>query len=126
VTKLDLGATSAVLETPGGRLSSSMVLLASNAWTGLIHPYFDGAIVGMRGQMFATEPCPERILPAPVYADFGFEYFRQLPTAASWPAEADAPPSTPSSRSPIARPTRCRGRSSRSSTPASPRRASWR
>jgi glycine/D-amino acid oxidase-like deaminating enzyme len=56
-----------------------MVLLASNAWTGLIHPYFDGAIVGMRGQMFATEPCPERILPAPVYADFGFEYFRQLP-----------------------------------------------
>jgi len=79
VTKLDLGATSAVLETPGGRLSCSMVLLASNAWTGLIHPYFDGAIVGMRGQMFATAPCPERILPAPVYADFGFEYFRQLP-----------------------------------------------
>jgi gamma-glutamylputrescine oxidase len=79
VTKLDLGATSAVLETPGGRLSSSMVLLASNAWTGLIHPYFDGAIVGMRGQMFATEPCPQPVLPAPVYADFGFEYFRQLP-----------------------------------------------
>jgi glycine/D-amino acid oxidase-like deaminating enzyme len=79
VTKLDLGATSAVLETPGGRLSSSMVLLASNAWTGLLHPYFDGAIVGMRGQMLATAPCPQRILPAPVYADFGFEYFRQLP-----------------------------------------------
>jgi len=79
VMKLDLGATSAVLETPGGRLSCSMVLLASNAWTGLLHPYFDGAIVGMRGQMFATAPCPERILPAPVYADFGFEYFRQLP-----------------------------------------------
>jgi glycine/D-amino acid oxidase-like deaminating enzyme len=79
VTKLDVGATSAVLETPGGRLSSSMVLLASNAWTGLLHPYFEGAIVGMRGQMLATAPCPQRILPAPVYADFGFEYFRQLP-----------------------------------------------
>lgn len=79
VTRIDPGATSAVLETPDGRLSCSMVLLATNAWTGLLHPYFDGAIVGMRGQMFATEPCPARILPAPVYADFGFEYFRQLP-----------------------------------------------
>ncbi|MBI3858551.1 MAG: FAD-binding oxidoreductase [Planctomycetes bacterium] len=79
VTKIEPGATSSVLETPGGRLSCSMLLLASNAYTGLIHPYFEGAIVGMRGQMLATEPCPARILPAPVYADFGFEYFRQLP-----------------------------------------------
>jgi glycine/D-amino acid oxidase-like deaminating enzyme len=79
VTKIGLGADSAVLETPGGRLSCSMLLLASNAYTALLHPYFDGAIVGMRGQMFATEPCPERVIPAPVYVDFGFEYFRQLP-----------------------------------------------
>jgi glycine/D-amino acid oxidase-like deaminating enzyme len=79
VAKLDLGATTVSLETSGGTLSASMLLLASNAYTGLLHPYFDGAIVGMRGQMFATEPCPQRILPAPVYADFGFEYFRQLP-----------------------------------------------
>ena len=79
VTRIDFGADSVALQTPGGRLSASMLLLASNAYTGLLHPYFDGAIVGMRGQMFATEPCPQRILPAPVYADFGFEYFRQLP-----------------------------------------------
>jgi len=79
VTKIDLGADSVVVKTPAGRLSASMLLLAGNAYTGLLHPYFDGAIVGMRGQMFATEPCPQRILPAPVYADFGFEYFRQLP-----------------------------------------------
>jgi gamma-glutamylputrescine oxidase len=56
-----------------------MLLLASNAWTPLLYPYFDGAIVGVRGQMLATAPCPRRILPTPVYADFGFEYFRQLP-----------------------------------------------
>jgi glycine/D-amino acid oxidase-like deaminating enzyme len=79
VTKVTLGADSALLETPGGRLSSAMLLLASNAYTGLLHPFFEGAIVGMRGQMFATEPCAERVIPAPVYADFGFEYFRQLP-----------------------------------------------
>ena len=79
VTKISHGADSVVLETAGGRLSTAMLLLASNAYTGLLHPYFEGAIVGMRGQMFATEPCAEHLLPAPVYADFGFEYFRQLP-----------------------------------------------
>jgi glycine/D-amino acid oxidase-like deaminating enzyme len=29
--------------------------------------------------MFATEPFPRRLIPAPCYADFGYEYFRQLP-----------------------------------------------
>jgi glycine/D-amino acid oxidase-like deaminating enzyme len=79
VTKIEPGAVSTTLETPDGRLSATMLLLASNAYTGLLHPYFEGAIAGMRGQMFATEPCPQRLIPAPVYADFGFEYFRQLP-----------------------------------------------
>ena len=79
VTSIRPGADSVTLGTPGGRISATMLLLASNAYTGLLHPFFEGAIVGMRGQMFATAPCPERILPAPVYADFGFEYFRQLP-----------------------------------------------
>jgi gamma-glutamylputrescine oxidase len=79
VSALEHAADHVALVTPGGRLEASMLLLASNAWTPLLHPFFDGAIVGMRGQMLATEPCPRRILPAPVYADFGFEYFRQLP-----------------------------------------------
>jgi gamma-glutamylputrescine oxidase len=79
VTAIEHGASSATLVTPKGRLSASMLLLATNAWTPLLHPFFEGSIVGMRGQMFATEPCPRRVIPAPVYADFGFEYFRQLP-----------------------------------------------
>jgi len=79
VSKIVPGATSVTLETPRGRVRGSMLLLAANAWTPRLHPYFDGAIVGMRGQMFATEPCPERLIPHPVYVDFGFEYFRQLP-----------------------------------------------
>jgi glycine/D-amino acid oxidase-like deaminating enzyme len=79
VSKIVSGADSVTLETPRGRLSASMLLLASNAWTARLHPFFDGAIVGMRGQMFATEPCAERVIPHPVYVDFGFEYFRQLP-----------------------------------------------
>ena len=79
VSRIVPGPTSVTLETPRGRLSGAMLLLAANAWTARLHPYFDGAIVGMRGQMFATEPCPDRVLPHPVYVDFGFEYFRQLP-----------------------------------------------
>jgi len=79
VTAIETRPDSVTLVSPKGRLSAAMLLLASNAWTGLLHPAFDGAIVGMRGQMLATEPCPERILPMPVYVDFGFEYFRQLP-----------------------------------------------
>ncbi|HEV3025994.1 MAG TPA: FAD-dependent oxidoreductase [Planctomycetota bacterium] len=79
VSKIVSGADSVTLETPKGRLSGAMLLLAANAWTARLHPFFDGAIVGMRGQMFATEPCPQRLIPHPVYVDFGFEYFRQLP-----------------------------------------------
>ena len=79
VSEIVPGADSVTLVGPRGRLSASMLLLAANAWTARLHPYFDGAIVGMRGQMFATEPCAERVIPHPVYADFGFEYFRQLP-----------------------------------------------
>lgn len=78
VSAISSTADSVTLDTPGGKLSASMLLLAANAYTALLHPYFDGAIVGMRGQMFATEPCPERLIPNPVYVDFGFEYFRQL------------------------------------------------
>lgn len=78
VSAIHGSADSVTLETPGGKLSASMLLLAANAYTALLHPYFDGSIVGMRGQMFATEPCPERLIPNPVYVDFGFEYFRQL------------------------------------------------
>ena len=62
-----------------GRLDATMLLLATNAWTPLVHPFFEAAIVGMRGQMLATAPLPRRLIPCPVYADFGFEYVRQLP-----------------------------------------------
>lgn len=79
VLKIDFGADSVRLRTSQGELSASMLLLATNAYTGRVHPFFEHVIVGMRGQMIATEPSPERLIPAPVYADFGFEYFRQLP-----------------------------------------------
>jgi glycine/D-amino acid oxidase-like deaminating enzyme len=79
VLQVETSPSSVTLRTEKGRLQATMLLLASNAWTPLLHPFFRGAIVGMRGQMFATAPAPRRLVPTPVYADFGFEYFRQLP-----------------------------------------------
>ncbi|HXG62624.1 MAG TPA: FAD-dependent oxidoreductase [Planctomycetota bacterium] len=67
------------IHTERGRVRAAMLLLAAGAETPLLHPFFEGALVGMRAQMLATEPVPERILPAPVTADFGFEHLRQLP-----------------------------------------------
>jgi glycine/D-amino acid oxidase-like deaminating enzyme len=64
---------------PGGRVRAPVIILATNAALGAAHPAFRGAVLPMRGQALATEPCPRRLVPAPVYADFGFEYFRQLP-----------------------------------------------
>lgn len=79
VLRLELGPDRATAHAARGRVSAAALLLAAGAGTPLLHPFFEGAIVGMRAQMLATEPCPERILPAPVVADFGFELFRQLP-----------------------------------------------
>lgn len=79
VTGIENESVHVTVSTPGGRVSAPMLLLATNAWTGGLHPYFEDPMVSMRAQMLATEPCPERLVPAPVYADFGFEYFRQLP-----------------------------------------------
>jgi gamma-glutamylputrescine oxidase len=61
-----------------GRVDAGAVVLATNARLGAFHPLLREAVAPMRGQALATEPCPRRLLPAPVYADFGFEYFRQL------------------------------------------------
>jgi gamma-glutamylputrescine oxidase len=79
VTRLEPGASSVALHTPKGRLDATMLLLATNAWTPALHPFFEAAIAPVRGQMLATSPFPRRLLPVPAYADFGFEYFRQLP-----------------------------------------------
>src|SRR6185436_5459178 len=62
VSAIETGTDSVTVTVPGGRLRASKLLLATNAYTGLISPYFKEVIAGVRGQMFATEPCAERIL----------------------------------------------------------------
>lgn len=61
-----------VFETP-------MVILATNAYSPLLHSYFKDKIFPTRGQILATEPVP-LFMEGPCYANFVLDYFRQLPT----------------------------------------------
>lgn len=53
--------------------------LCTNAYAPLLHPYFIGKVVPTRGQMLCTEPLDQAVLAQLCYADYGYEYFRQLP-----------------------------------------------
>jgi len=66
--------------TTRARFRAQMVLLCANAYSPLVHPHFAERVYPTRGQMLATEPLPRRITPWGVYADFGYEYFWQLPS----------------------------------------------
>ena len=57
----------------------AQVALCTNAYAALMHPYFAGLVVPTRGQVLLTAPLPGRVLAQPGYADYGYEYFRQLP-----------------------------------------------
>lgn len=61
------------------RVRCERAALCTNAYTPLLRPYFAGKIAPTRGQILCTEPLPVRILDKMCYADYGYEYFRQLP-----------------------------------------------
>lgn len=64
------------LVTPQGRIQAQAVLLCTNAWAGQLVPWFGETVDPVRGQMLATAPVP-RIFELPVYADHGYDYWRQ-------------------------------------------------
>jgi gamma-glutamylputrescine oxidase len=72
----------------GGKISLSTthrtvvcerVILATNAYSALLNDYFLDLVSPVRGQMLATAPLKKRLLDKLCYANFGWEYFRQLP-----------------------------------------------
>lgn len=83
VVSLAVGAPGARVSTAGGSVQARMLVLAANAWLPAL-----GALLGQhwlaecitptRGQMLVTEPLTERIFDCPCYADWGFQYWRQL------------------------------------------------
>jgi len=55
-------------------------ILATDAYSRILHPYFRNKIFPTRAQMYATEPSnAPRLIAMPTGTQDGFEYFRQLP-----------------------------------------------
>jgi len=55
------------------------VVLAINGYAPLFDFYFTDKIAPARGLIFATKPLDGMVLEQPCYADYGYEYCRQLP-----------------------------------------------
>ena len=53
-------------------------MLATNAYSPLLHPSFRGTVLPTRAQVLLTAPA-SRSLDTLSYANYGYEYFRQLP-----------------------------------------------
>jgi glycine/D-amino acid oxidase-like deaminating enzyme len=67
------------VETNCGALRAERVMVTVNAAAPLVADHFRGKIFPKRGQCLSTAPFPRRLLEPVVYANDGFEYFRQLP-----------------------------------------------
>lgn len=77
VLELDAREAGAVrARTPEGSLSAQVALVCTNARVGELLPWYADKVDAVRGQMLATAPAP-RIFALPVYADHGFDYWRQ-------------------------------------------------
>ncbi len=67
------------VETDRGTLRAERVVLALNAYAPLFDGFFTDKVLPRRGQCFSTAAFEKRLLGPVVYANDGFEYFRQLP-----------------------------------------------
>jgi gamma-glutamylputrescine oxidase len=72
------GENRVVISTEKGKVTAQILLLATNAWTQQLDSRYEGLIIPVRGQVIATAPLEKRFLTGAMYANFGFEYFRQL------------------------------------------------
>ncbi len=70
----------AILITAGSeKVICDKAIIATNAYSPALDSYFLERLQPARGQMFATMPLKKKILNALCYANYGWEYFRQLP-----------------------------------------------
>ncbi len=74
------------IETPAGEVRTQVVIFATNAWLGELlrrlpeaqASLASRAVTPTRGQMLATAPIAERLFDCPIYAHYGYQYWRQL------------------------------------------------
>lgn len=65
-----------LVQSRNGAFLAQQVIIATNAWTGLLLPEFADLIVPARGQVLASAPT-DMIFPHAAYCDYGFIYFQQ-------------------------------------------------
>ena len=63
----------------GRTVRARALVLATNAYAAQLVPALETLIVPRRGQMLATAPLEVRFDPRPVYANYGYQYWRQMP-----------------------------------------------
>lgn len=78
VYALESTADGVLVRARTGNWLAQQVLVATNAWTGLLLPEFSQLVIPARGQLLATAPI-EPILAQACYCDYGFTYFQQTP-----------------------------------------------
>jgi glycine/D-amino acid oxidase-like deaminating enzyme len=67
------------VKTKSGEFLSSIVVMATNGYSPLLHDFFKDKIYPTRGQILSTESV-DRFMEGPCYANFVLDYFRQLPS----------------------------------------------
>lgn len=77
VTKIIPDGAGLQVMSNGATVSARRVLLATNAYSALLHPFFQGKVYPQRGQIQVSEPAP-LVFPAAGYSHFGYYYFRQV------------------------------------------------
>jgi len=73
-------AENKLIKTDNGNFLTPILVMATNAYSDLIHPWFKNKIFPTKGQILMTEPLNKRIMQAPCYCNFVLDYFRQLPS----------------------------------------------
>ena len=70
---------SRIVKTNKHQFETSLVIMATNAYSPLLNSYFSDKIFPTRGQILITSPVT-KFMEGPCYANFVLDYFRQLPT----------------------------------------------
>ncbi len=65
------------LETARGTVHGEAVVVATDGYGMGLLSELDGLVTTVRGQVVATEPPPEEVLPCPLYSRYGYDYVQQ-------------------------------------------------
>lgn len=79
VFKISQTASCLRLETDKSIIECEKALLTTNVYSALFTPYFSHRVYPVRAQALVTRPLDKILLDRLCYANYGYEYFRQLP-----------------------------------------------